>query len=379
MASFDITYLVKMVMKPNEGSAIPIQDRQLVFSPNPWAEVSPYGDLAEIRQGTVFDQDKEDMWLFDLNIKIPPQDNASAMTITIGPYSFEYSWNWEFFRKVRDHHLRFEHLEFNNAEDNRRARDQWLVIRAPKMSNPAITISGSGNYAAVRKVALFVRRDAEKKHEFICVKTSDRLTGKFAERYAGQKWWYDQPWNHGVDVVGRAITLFPKQLFGTNGSRDLYRKFVTVDDDAKDHAVSDAHRKLARESNAGKGKSPLKPYMWLQEFDTVLYHSMTGEPSLTWAQMERSMQGESTNGFTWLVKAFGSIVKVVTSLLKVDVVGAFEGVVDVGDNLSNKANSSGFMTAVSDVVGPRTPLNLNTKNIPQLRDGSRSAKDFGID
>ncbi|KAJ6171268.1 hypothetical protein N7470_000335 [Penicillium chermesinum] len=187
-------------------------------------------------------------------------------------------------------------------------------------------------------------RDAENRHEFLCVKTSDRLTGKFAERYANERWWYNEPWNHGVNVVGRAITLFPKQLFGMNGTRDLYKKFVTVSDDDKDRALS-----VRRPSRAGAG-----------EYDTVLYDSSTGERALPWARMEQSPQ-------------------VVKSLVTADMLGMITETMGLTEKVSDdRANSAGFMTAISDAAPENSSVNLNTKDISQLREGSPSAKDFGI-
>lgn len=241
MATFDITYLVTVSLKPEEGSTLPIQDRKVVWVPPEHPEESAYDAWPERHTGTTFDQDTEDLWLFDLNVMLGSKSSPTVMTFTIGPYVFEYSWDWEFFRGIHDHSFAIARLETNNEDHNVKARNQWLAIRAPKMSNPAITISAKGEYAAVRKIGLFVRQNANTQNEFICVKTSSRLTGKFTKRHEHEQWWENAPWMHGVDVKDRAITIFPKQLYGTDGSRELYRKFVTVDDDDKDRALSESH------------------------------------------------------------------------------------------------------------------------------------------
>ncbi|KAL2866495.1 uncharacterized protein BJX67DRAFT_354950 [Aspergillus lucknowensis] len=377
MASFDIAYLIKLTLKPDEGSQLPIQDRHLVYT----QEHDIFGWQVEMRPGKIFNQDEEDLWLFDINIKLGSLHNPTVMTFTIGPYTFDYSWNWEFFRTMNDKGFKVCYLPPSRYEE--KTRSQWLAIRAPKMTNPAITISGTGDYAAVRKVGLFVRRDSESLHEFICVKTSDRLTGRFAERYADKKWWYDAPWKHGVDVAGRAVTLFPKQLYGTDGSRELYRKFVTVDDDVKDRALSMAHQRFARQfADSAQGENPLRAYMWLQNCATEIVCTTSGDTFVKWSATTPSPTSETMNGLKWLMNVFGSLGKVVASFARADVVGVLQGIVGTANGFSFEtgANSKGFFTAISDAVpASRTHhVQLNTKTIPQLREGCDRVQDFGF-
>ncbi|OJJ80326.1 uncharacterized protein ASPGLDRAFT_39025 [Aspergillus glaucus CBS 516.65] len=381
MATFDITYLVTVSLKPDEGSTLPIQDQKVVWVPPEHPEESAYSAWPERRTGTTFNQDTEDLWLFDLNVVLGSKSSPTVMTFTIGPYVFEYSWGWEFFRDIHDHSFAISDLETNNESHNIRARNQWLAIRAPKMRNPAITISAKGEgYAAVRKVGLFVRRNANALNEFICVKTSGRLTGNFIKRHEHEQWWEDSPWMHGVDVKNCAITMFPKQLYGTNGSRALYKKFVTVDDDDKDRALSESHQHWARmyRDRENTHVSP-KAYMWLQDFDTNLYSTTSGEELLNWSSMKPSPEGDPDSGIKWLLGIFSSITKIVTGLVTGNLAEAIEGTFELGDKLIvENANTKGFITAVAEGMPQKMDIGLNTRNIPDLRAGDTKGEDFGF-
>lgn len=308
------------------------------------------------------------------------KSSPTVMTFTIEPYVFEYSWDWEFFRDIHDHSFAIARLETNNEDHNVKARNQWLEIRAPKMSNPAITISAKGEYAAIRKIGLFVRQNANTQNEFICVKTSSRLTGKFTKRHEHEQWWENAPWMHGVGVKDRAITIFPKQLYGTDGSRELYRKFVTVDDDDKDRALSESHQHWAQiyRSRENIHVSP-KAYMWLQDFDTILYSSISGEELLNWSSMKPSPEGDPNSGIKWLLGIFSSITKIVTGLVTGNLAEVIEGTFELGDKMIvENANTKGFITAVAESMPQKTSIGLNTRNIPDLRDGDKKDEDFGF-
>lgn len=119
--------------------------------------------------------------------------------------------------------------------------------------------------------------------------------------------------------------------------------------------------------------------MWLQDFDTILYSSISGEELLNWSSMKPSPEGDPNSGIKWLLGIFSSITKIVTGLVTGNLAEVIEGTFELGDKMSvENANTKGFITAVAEGMPQKTAIGLNTRNIPDLRDGDKKDEDFGF-
>lgn len=229
-ASYPVDYVMSVKLSVELGSDIPLYDQRIKLTNWPGPEVPP--DFKRI-WGKEFDSSKEDYWLFcvhlhdaEMDFAIHGEEVAHATSHPnwhdytdttekrAGYSSVEGSWGLRMF------------VEYSSWAEFDLSHDRYVAIRAPKTSNPAISITGKGHYASLSWVGLFVKHSADNMNEFIAVKTSCRLLPDYAKDIKGQTWFN---WDCGADVTGKSITLFPKQLYGTKGNNQkTYDKFVTA-------------------------------------------------------------------------------------------------------------------------------------------------------
>ncbi|KAH8689424.1 hypothetical protein BGW36DRAFT_390847 [Talaromyces proteolyticus] len=372
---YDADYVSKFELPAHKGVDVAIYDLHYSFERirymNPANNTFYYMWRLNTQYGETFHQDKEDLWLFNIHIA-----NCEHAIFSIGPYQFDMNSNWKFFTQFKQHDM---DLNWDKSPGNG-PRNRYVAIRAPKMDNPAITVSApQGEYLAVKWIGLFVKANAAEKHEFVTVRTTCRLNEPYAERHRYKDWWKNGgAWELGVDVVGRSITVFPKQLFGTSGiDRDLYKKFVSGLEDVE--KLSQAHIEIAKQN----GDSSLKPYMWFMDRATIIAPTADGKINyFTGTTYEES----STSGFSLFEKIFTPFFKIATALLSGNFVGVVEEVFlqlnqAAKDDFKTDVDLSGYITAICNEVKKHKGddlSDLNRKTIPQLRgQASWSTHDFG--
>ncbi|KFY96915.1 hypothetical protein V498_02379 [Pseudogymnoascus sp. VKM F-4517 (FW-2822)] len=212
-ASYKVEYILNLKFNAEDGSDIPLYNNGI--------ELVSSGSLERAATfkrtwGDEMNMDEEDYWLFGVNLR------EARMDFTIGgdePCRGNSNPNWKGFNGTGDRKITLTDMKESpyitstvefNLEPNR-----VVAIRAPKASNPAITIIGQGDYAAISWVGLFVKHCDEHTNQFVAVKTSCRLLPKYADRIRDDRG-FNMDW--GADVTHRSITLFSKQLFGTEGT-----------------------------------------------------------------------------------------------------------------------------------------------------------------
>ena len=137
------------------------------------------------------------------------------------------------------------------------------------MINPLISIRGAGHskgrgFAAIRAVALHLHFGVDNKHEFVAVKTTNRLLPEYAKSIEKYSWFHR---DGGVDVTDRTLTLYPKQLMGSSGtSSQLYAKFVSCD---PSNTIGEKHFTLVRERIAAGERAKALKFTWNAERKTT--------------------------------------------------------------------------------------------------------------
>lgn len=224
-APYPVVYIMDVKLDYKLGCDIPLVDRRIQLATRKDEQRPPEFKAS---WGTPFNFEEEDLWLFAVHL------HDAEMEFAIGGQDAVYATshpNWHDFSDSNDRSIFLEQfhqgLSVHTTAEFGLEWNRFVAIRAPKTSNPAITVKGSGNYAELRWVGLFVKVDGEDKSNFIALKTSCRLLPKYGLRNRGASWWDEA---RGADVTDRTITMFPKQLYGTEGmNQKLYDKFVTDD------------------------------------------------------------------------------------------------------------------------------------------------------
>ncbi|KAJ5253993.1 hypothetical protein N7524_011173 [Penicillium chrysogenum] len=394
-ASYPVDYVMSVKLKVDKGSDIPLYDQRIELTNWPSAWVPP--DFKRI-EGKEFDSSKEDYWLFCVHLHDAEMDFAihgkEVAHATSHPNWHNYKDTTEkrvgymskkSFDMGRMWRIHASWAEFD-LEDNR-----YVAIRAPKMSNPAITVTGYGSLATLSWVGLFVKHSADNMNEFIAVKTSCRLLPEYAKDIkdrAGSEW---PIW--GADVTSKSITLFPKQLYGTRGNnQETYDKFVTASPTFQPvpppksppkphdtpiqhldavvarlgHSLGRKHFELvASKCRQGKMNDITQKgfsYTWNSYTDTYIARVHQMGPREEWGHQERenfdyckgiSIKATEVDGLKMLLGLFGSLVKVISSLVRADFVGVLENLIETGEKVTEKTINSdvkGTITAVAEVV-----------------------------
>lgn len=214
-AGYVVEYLMNVRLKERDGSDLPLDDYRLKVDMGQdglWRFSLDKGNQK-------FDSSKEDYWLFSVHV-----DEADMFFFIGGeaPALATSGPNWK--DAFEDRKMKRQHRDsyYASRAEFGLEKDRLVAVRAPKATNPAITVRAGGKYAALNWVGLFVKTANDRTNEFVAVKTSKKLLPKYDDR---GRWDIE-----GIDVTGRSITLFPKQLFGTKGTNGkTYDEFVTDD------------------------------------------------------------------------------------------------------------------------------------------------------
>ncbi|KAF0635524.1 hypothetical protein FPSE5266_20373 [Fusarium pseudograminearum] len=226
------------------------------------------------------------------------------------------------------------------------------------MDNPAISLRCNGQYGAVHWVGLFTKSGVSSTNHSIAIRTSNRLLPDYAERtkkYPGYRNWYleDGP----VNILDCALTLFPKQLYGTTtNSPELYSQFVNQDPFNKVGATHFDHV-LAK----AKGQPPWpKRYTWAAKGTTrIRIHSHWPIDSYDkWFDYVSGVMLKDTvtnKGWAVPLEVFGSTVQILKGVLSANIAEVVGGVLSLGDAFDEKkmheeANLSGFLTSIGKAV-----------------------------
>lgn len=219
-AKFPVEYLMRVRLAGTLGSDIPLYDRQVGES-DLWKEFYPL-------KGEEFDYAKEDYWIFSVHL------HDAEMSIQIGgedPVLATSAPNWRSVSDFRQTNIGFPETQNSRGQfiiGEARFNLKWqryVAVRAPKATNPAVTVRGIGHYASLNWVGLFVKRGADDMNEFIALKTNCMLLPQYAKSIEKEPW-YDE--RCGADVTDRFLSMYPKQLYGSDGiNQKTYDLFVT--------------------------------------------------------------------------------------------------------------------------------------------------------
>lgn len=375
-AGYPVEYIMSVNLQEDEGTNIPLTDRRLRYHASGGRRVfTPY------RGPDPFDMSKEDYWLFSVHI------NEGDMQFLIGGETPAYvtsGANWHdisndraaetTIAKAPSGQTTYGKLCFEN--------ERLVAVRAPKATNPAVTVWGSGNYTALNWVGLFVKTTNHQTNEFIALKTSRSILPKYATRTLEKM--------KGTDVTKRSITMFPKQLFGTNGlDGTTFDKFVT-DDPA--NTLGDKHWAESKIDQRGL-RNKYATHMWNTSGTTLIegtnYTNDIRFPNpiplgyLYDYAKGRNLKLENQNGIELLVKIFGTLVKAALEFARGDIADAIKSFVDFTEDELKKANpnAKGIITAVVEIgraVIDTAGKKVNTDGVDELvKKHSLAATDFG--
>ncbi|KAE8363433.1 hypothetical protein BDV27DRAFT_7240 [Aspergillus caelatus] len=356
-AGFPVDYIMDVKLEDYMGSDIPLFDRR--FCNRAGMEETPH---LEGCRGTTFNFDTEDYWLFCVHL------NLAEMEFAIGGENPAYATsdpNWRNLSDKKDKKLTIQYHEvgiFNvpcyTCCEFQLEFDRYVGIRCPKMTNPAITIKANGNHGEVKWVGLFVKSSVDEKNQFVAVKTTNRLLPAYAQRNVRYGWYSD---NRGVDVTNdRTITLWPKQLYGTQGNRrDTYKNFVTVDP-----GNSLGERQLTMVKEKVKNGSAVnvtaqgRSYTWNANSTTYIKGTYCPPPPrhISFSTFNYSAGTKVTQsdveGFMTLVRVFGSVTKMAVGMVKGDFGSALEAVISLPEKVSGQkmdADVKGLITVLATV------------------------------
>uniref|UniRef100_A0A4E9EF08 Uncharacterized protein n=1 Tax=Gibberella zeae TaxID=5518 RepID=A0A4E9EF08_GIBZA len=362
--SYPVDFIMNIELQTSNGTDIPLYNKTLEIEKlPPWMpdyakKQYPSITRNEGEREDVFDSDNEDYWLFYVHL------HNAELEIAIGGEEPIYATsrpNWNKIsgndKSVQDVHgqdgtlyqLRWQYGD---------SYDRFVAVRAPKMDNPAISLRTHGQFGAVHWVGLFTKTGVSNTNHFIAVRTSNRLLPHYAERtkkYPGYRNWYleDGPAN----ILDCALTLFPKQLYGTTtNSPDLYSQFVTQDPFNK---VGIKHFEHAIAKTKGQPPWP-KRYQWAAEGTTYIRISKFFLPFSNdkWFDYVSGVMLKDTvtnKGWAVLLEVFGSTVAILKGVLSVNVAEVVGGVLSLGDAFDEKkmheeANVRGFLTSIAQAV-----------------------------
>ncbi|KAJ5735235.1 uncharacterized protein N7483_000360 [Penicillium malachiteum] len=190
--------------------------------------------------------------------------------------------------------------------------DRFLAVRCPKMDNPAITVKGRGHFACLHWVGLFLRTTKNNTNKFIAVRTTNRLLPDYAQRNLNKGYdWYEE--DGPADITDRTVTLFPKQLYGTNGSeRKLYDEFVTRSPNNK---IGEHHFEMVNQMIKEGAALWAYKYMWAASGMTYVKTEVDTSAPIYDTEWLNYVTGikltqEPLNGWTVLLTIFTSVAKV---------------------------------------------------------------------
>ncbi|KAJ5195330.1 uncharacterized protein N7498_008768 [Penicillium cinerascens] len=389
-AGWAVDYIVEVDLNSEDGTNIPLYNKSLYYEcGSEVAIVRKDGDESEY-----FVAKNEDYWLFKIH------SNHAEFEIAIGgetPVLVNSKPNW---KKCTDEETDViwkscKEMDPGSCtwhdswyqswvvyEDEAKGEfDRFVAVRCPKMDNPAITIKGSGHFACLHWVGLFLKSTTNKTNKFIAVETTNQLLPKYAKRNrnAGYDWFRD---NGPADITDRTLTIFPKQLYGTSGSDpDLYDRFITID---PDNIVGQKHLELVRSMVEQKSALSAYKYTWHASGRTLIKTSKHDEPDIYPVSKLNYVSGlevirKKVNGWAVLLTVFMSVTKITAGLLTTNFASIVAGIFDMKDIFDEKkmmetADLNGFITAVAKGVDDynkkfpgdkkKTP---NTSDVPTIK------------
>ncbi|KAL6918993.1 hypothetical protein FSST1_003019 [Fusarium sambucinum] len=366
--SYPVDFIMNVELQTSTGTDIPLYNKTLEVDKeylDPlksdlyylFPERYPEIKRCEGNRSDVFDSEKEDYWLFYVHLKY------AELEIAIGgeePIYVTSRANWNTITdKDEDIHevKNWANKEFELSWKYGDSYDRFVAVRAPKMDNPAISLRTHGQYGAVHWVGLFTKTGVKNTNHFIAIRTSNRLLPDYAERtkkYPSYRNWYTE--DGPVNILDCALTLFPKQLFGTTtNSPKLYSQFVTQDPYNK---VGIKHFEHALAKNKGQSPWP-KRYMWGAEGTTYVRISRKSfdlQPKWFDYVSGVMLKDKVTNkGWELLLELFGGTVQILKGVLSVSVADVVQGAISLGDafneeKMHQEANLKGFLTVIGDAV-----------------------------
>ncbi|GFF57974.1 hypothetical protein IFM46972_10960 [Aspergillus udagawae] len=362
-ASWTVDYLMDVDLKSKDGTDIPLYNKHLRYG-----EDDGYTRNLGIRQqvgdkSERFDTEKEDYWLFHIH------SNHADFEIAIGGetpvlVNSKPNWNkcsdedtdviwkshkWEDPSSSKNHVWLRSWVVFE--DEKKGCFNRFVAVRCPKMDNPAITIKGSGHFACLHWVGLFLKTTTN---------DTNKLLPDYGERNrtAGYEW-FDE--DGPADVTNRTLTLFPKQLYGTNGNDPvLYDRFVTTD---PENLLGQKHFDLVRSMFEQKSALSAYKYTWHASGRTLIKTAddsfwqepyMSGETTLDYVSGIEVIPS-TVNGWTVLLTVFTSVTKIATGLFTANFGSIVSGIFDMTDVFDEKkmretADLKGFVTAAAEAV-----------------------------
>ncbi|KAL4917343.1 hypothetical protein BDW62DRAFT_201774 [Aspergillus aurantiobrunneus] len=361
-----VEYTMDVDLECKKGSDVPLYNKNLKYY---------YGDdermILHEQNGPKsewFDAKKEDYWLFHIH------SHSAEFEIAIGgetPVLVNSKPSWKKYTDkegdfiytsyMQEDPLGNQHELFFKSSyvfegEAKGAFDRFLAVRCPKMDNPAITIKGSGHFACLHWVGLFIKSTKDNTNKFITVRTTNRLLPEYGQRNrdAGYDWFEE---DGAADITGRTVTLFPKQLYGTNGSDpELYDKYVTTD---PDNSLGQKHFELVHAMVEQKASLLAYKYTWNATGDTFITTSRDDDAIFPIDKINYvtglTVKKQTLNGWTVLFAVFTSVTQVTAGLLTTNfgsIVAGILGMVDVfdEDKMKKEADWRGFVTAAAKAV-----------------------------
>jgi hypothetical protein len=371
-AGWAVDYIMDVDLKIEDGTDLPLWNRNLYLRGFGPTKSKMYLGIQYGNESEYFDQEKEDYWLFYVHSHSAEFEIAiggeTPIRVTAKPsfrkFSDKDSDSIKFTarRYVREGSWEDNHFEvyYHFPEERNSGWNRFVAVRCPKMDNPAITVRGSGQYAALHWVGLFVKSASSGNNKFVALRTTNRLLPEYGarNRVVGSSWFSEEG---GADITDRTVTLFPKQLYGTDGiDRKLYDQFVTTH---PDNNVGAKHLALVNQKVADGRALPAYKYVWHASGETFIRVERTNRLSIRdpgFADLVNYIKGVSldekaVNGWTVLFTVFTSMTNVVTAILTGNVAGVVKGVIGFGaildpEKMKENANVVGFITAAGDAI-----------------------------
>ncbi|KAE8140261.1 hypothetical protein BDV38DRAFT_280257 [Aspergillus pseudotamarii] len=375
-------YLSRVKLKVGQGCDIPYYHHQLRVHDD-----NGLWKFSRVDREDYVDTSKEDFWLFSIHV------NAAAMFFLIGgknPIFLESAPNWNNAFNTTQTAIHQKHGSKYYDAYFELWNERLVAVRVPKATNPAITVWGGGNYAALHWVGLYVKTNTNGEREFIAVNTNKTLLPKYNDRKTVSSM-------TGADLTGpgRTITLFPKQLFGTKG--DNMKTYYEHVSESPYNPLGPKHWESIPPEERHHGKVP--SYTWNTHRDTFIktiagHDKLTGLVSVTRVNDREVMYNYTTGYSVYLDKqpGWGTVINIFGSLLAAAhglATGNFMKVIDeigkltAGDIEAKGADVKGLITTVVQIVqdklGKDAAKDINTDGVKDLmaRLSNVDREDFG--
>jgi hypothetical protein len=374
--TYPVDFIMDVQLQTKNGTDLPLYNKTLELQkrkakqtdPFPPDTMPPSIKRNEGNRSDVFDSEKEDYWLFYVHL------NNSELEIAIGgeePIFVTSRPNWNTITDKDEN----EQVVLNEGGERYglswqygaygRCFDRFVAVRTPKMDN---------HYGGVHWVGLFTKTGVDNTNHFIAVRTSNRLLPDYAERtkqYPGYRDWYTE--DGPVNILDCALTLFPKQLYGTTtNSPELYSKFVTQDPYNKVGVEHFEH--VLRETN---GRPPWpKRYTWAARGTTwIRIHPKFSPPLAISDEWFDYVSGIMLNhkaeskGWEVLFRVLGALSDILKGVFTISVAEVVGGIIKFGGALTEtdmhqNADVDGFVTSITGFIDAGNKKRRDSKKKP---------------